>query len=170
MSAVGRCANTPAAAALTGTPALTSRQVEIVQLAAVGRTARQSARQLGLSERTVQGHLAQARQRIGAASTGELIARVMMSDVIMFTNRDISEHDHEKAGELTRPGKTAGDRVGRRGRPTMMTPDRLATAREMLSSHTVTEIARKLGVSRGTVYAHMHAILACEVGTKVFGS
>ena len=38
--------------------------------------------------------------------------------------------------------------------------DRLAQANEMLAAHTVKEVAAKLGVSRGTLYAHMQEIRA----------
>jgi transposase-like protein len=39
-----------------------------------------------------------------------------------------------------------------------MTASRLAQARELLGSHTITDIATKLGVSRRTLYAHMRRI------------
>lgn len=53
---------------------LTPRQVEIVQLVVGGRTARQIGGLLGLSTRTVEGHLHQARQRVGASTVAELVA------------------------------------------------------------------------------------------------
>jgi DNA-binding CsgD family transcriptional regulator len=46
-----------------------------------------------------------------------------------------------------------------------MTPARIAIARELLPTHSITETAKKLGVSRGTVYAHMDLITSAE-GTK----
>jgi DNA-binding CsgD family transcriptional regulator len=52
----------------------------------------------------------------------------------------------------------AGQRSRQRGRPTVMTASRLAQARELLGSHTITDIATKLGVSRRTLYAHMRRI------------
>jgi transposase-like protein len=39
-----------------------------------------------------------------------------------------------------------------------MTHERLAAARELLTAYTVTQVARKLGVSRTTLYAHLDAI------------
>ncbi|AGL15147.1 hypothetical protein L083_1637 [Actinoplanes sp. N902-109] len=47
---------------------------------------------------------------------------------------------------------------GRRGgRPRKMTPEKIAVARQMYASQTFTvdQIARTLGVTRGTVYAHL---------------
>jgi hypothetical protein len=49
-----------------------------------------------------------------------------------------------------------------RGRPTVMTPDRLAAARELLLRHPATQVARKLGISRTTLYAYRDAIIARE--------
>jgi DNA-binding CsgD family transcriptional regulator len=43
-----------------------------------------------------------------------------------------------------------------------MTASRLARARELLGSHTITEIAAKLGVSRRTLYAHMRQVRDVE--------
>jgi AcrR family transcriptional regulator len=39
-----------------------------------------------------------------------------------------------------------------------MTPERLSAARELLRDHTISEVARKLGISRTTLYAHLSAI------------
>lgn len=164
---------------------LTPRQTEVVQLAANGMNARQIGRYLGLSVRTVEGHVARARRRIGAVSLTELVARAAATGVvspgaipagpegvrpsggastaecvIMFRNLSISEHDHQ-AHSHSMP--TEDPKQGTRGRPTLMTPDRIEAAAEMLSSHTVTQIARKLGVSRGTVHAHMQAIKAAQM-------
>jgi len=161
---------------------LTPRETEVVQLAANGRNTSQIGRELGLSARTVEDHLARARRRIGAATTAELVARVVAAGivspgampagpgdrrrrggtaraeyVIMFRKSNISEHD-QRASRVP----TENER-GKRGRPTVMTPDRIDAAAEMLSSHPVTQIARKLGVSRGTVYAHMRAIQAAQL-------
>lgn len=63
---------------------LTPRQREVVQLAANGRTAGQSARTLGLSVRTVQDYLEQARRRAGAASTAELVAWAVSAGIVAY--------------------------------------------------------------------------------------
>jgi DNA-binding CsgD family transcriptional regulator len=161
---------------------LTRRETEVVQLAANGRNTSQIGRELGLSVRTVEDHLARARRRTGAATTAELVARVVAAGIvfpgaipaapgdrrrrggtaraeyaIMFRKSNISEHDYRASC-----GPTGNER-GKRGRPTVMTPDRINAAAEMLSSHSVIQIARKLGVSRGTVYAHMPAIQAARL-------
>jgi DNA-binding CsgD family transcriptional regulator len=52
---------------------------------------------------------------------------------------------------------------GHGGRPTVMTQDRIEAARAMLPSHSIKEIARKIGVSRSTLYAHMNVIQSCTV-------
>ena len=51
-------------------------------------------------------------------------------------------------------------RVG--GRPTVMTPEKIAAARSLLPDNSVSAIARMLGVSRGTLHSHMAAITAGE--------
>jgi hypothetical protein len=62
-----------------------------------------------------------------------------------------------------RPGGPGQPATGARGgRPTVMTPTRVEAARELLPVHRVTEIARKLGVSRSTLYAHMDTILGAD--------
>jgi len=50
----------------------------------------------------------------------------------------------------------ARGRVG--GRPSVMTPEKLAAARALLPDNSISAIARIVGVSRGTIYAHMDAI------------
>lgn len=53
---------------------LTARQVEVLDLAAHGLSGRQIGRRLGISARTVEGHLSQMRRRTGAHSEAELTA------------------------------------------------------------------------------------------------
>lgn len=62
-----------------------------------------------------------------------------------------------------RPGRHGPERR-RPGRPTVMTPERIAAARELLRDHTVTEVARKLGVGRTTLHQHMAVITATGPG------
>jgi DNA invertase Pin-like site-specific DNA recombinase len=66
-------------------------------------------------------------------------------------------------GGISEQSATGGyDRSGglrkRPGRPTVMTDQLIAAARELLAAHTVAAVARKLGVSRTTLYAHMDEI------------
>jgi len=49
-------------------------------------------------------------------------------------------------------------RVG--GRPTVMTAEKITAARALLVETSIAAIARHIGVSRGTLYAHMDAIVA----------
>jgi DNA invertase Pin-like site-specific DNA recombinase/DNA-binding CsgD family transcriptional regulator len=53
---------------------LTVRQAEVLQLAGCGLSAKQIARRLGISVRTVEDHFGAMRQRTGAHNQGELIA------------------------------------------------------------------------------------------------
>jgi transposase-like protein len=41
-----------------------------------------------------------------------------------------------------------------------MTPEKIAAAQSLLPEHSISAIARMVGVSRGTLYAHMDAITA----------
>jgi DNA-binding CsgD family transcriptional regulator len=159
------------------------RQIQVLQGMADGLTAREVARALGISKRTVEGHLRTLRELTGARSIGELCAlggaagwvtpsrqahvrpvghgmregaavpRVAGScpGTVPFLNKSISS-DRIAPGRMTARG----------GRPTVMTPERIAAARELLPSHTITEMAGKLGVSRGTLYAHMHVIVSAD--------
>jgi DNA-binding CsgD family transcriptional regulator len=53
---------------------LTRRQAEVLRLAINGLYAKEIARELGISVRTVEGHIATMRKRSGARSLGELTA------------------------------------------------------------------------------------------------
>lgn len=53
---------------------LTSRQAEVLRLAAAGLVAKEIARRLGISVRTVEGHLGVMRQRTGTRNMAELAA------------------------------------------------------------------------------------------------
>jgi DNA-binding CsgD family transcriptional regulator len=154
-----------------------------MRLAVSGKTAKQSARCLGISVRTVEEYRAQARERVGVASIGELIAWAVAQGIVSPETTSLEAQDERRGADVgqseTSPrrimskngGISEHDRrenhaiigaVGRRrrGRPTVMSVDRLAQASEMLAAHTVKEVAAKLGVSRGTLYAHMHEIRA----------
>jgi DNA-binding CsgD family transcriptional regulator len=58
-------------------PLLTPRQTDVVRLAVLGLTAKESARRLGISKNTVDEHLREARLRLGAATKSQLIARAV---------------------------------------------------------------------------------------------
>jgi DNA-binding NarL/FixJ family response regulator len=160
--------------AADGQTRLTPRQEQVVRLASGGMPAKEIARHLGISKRTVEDHFNAARERLGAANRMELITRALQSGVTMPVAAPVGE-EVRSCPEMTRfldihaDNKHHGaDRQGfdlrpvhdgrRRGRPTVMTHERLAAARELLTAHTVTQVARKLGVSRTTLYAHWDAI------------
>lgn len=61
---------------------LTERQREIVEFLRYGRTQEEVGRLLGLSASTVQNLLAEARQRLGVATTTELVAEALLNGEI----------------------------------------------------------------------------------------
>jgi two-component system, NarL family, nitrate/nitrite response regulator NarL len=61
--------------ARASTPELTARQVEVMQRVCCGRSSKEIARELGVSERTVKDHLAVIFLRLGVNSRAEAVAR-----------------------------------------------------------------------------------------------
>jgi len=73
----------------------------------------------------------------------------------------LAEFLRELIVEGTREGLEAARARGRvGGRPPVMTPEKIAAARSLLPDNSISAIARMVGVSRGTLYAHMDAITA----------
>lgn len=74
----------------------------------------------------------------------------------------LAEFERDLIRERTHAGLAAARARGRRGgRPSVMTPDKLAVARGMYASreHTVAAITATIGVSRASVYRHLpHAM------------
>lgn len=129
---------------------LTPRQTQLVELAASGMPAKEIARYLGISKATVDGHFKAARERTGARNMAGLIGICANESAVSGSCSEITYFlDSCRRG---RP----------RGRPTVMTPDRLAAARELLRTHPVAQVARKLGISRTTLYTHRAAITASD--------
>ena len=62
----------PGAAAAAGE--LTPRQLQVAALIAEGRTNRQIAEQLGIEERSAEGHVERIRERLGVTSRSEVAA------------------------------------------------------------------------------------------------
>ncbi len=188
---------------------LTPRQEEVVGLAANGLTAKEIARRLGLSKRTVDEHFDAARARTGTVSRAELIAWAMASAAVRPAarpepGRGVAEvrgsgaftppapapggaraarakiakipgkRVTDESGFVSNPlrggtagahGDTAAPRAPgpsprrRGGRPPLITPERAAAARDLLAAgHTIAETARRLRVSRASLYAHLDAI------------
>lgn len=140
----------------------TVRQREVLWGVVNGLTAKEVARRLGISVRTVEGHLRAVRQLTGARSMGELCA--------LSVARGWVTPQQAPAGAAPEPGGPCPETVEscsetrghhrRGGRPTVMTPQRIVAARELLRTQTVKETARNLRVSRSTLYAHMDVITA----------
>ncbi len=186
------------------------RRKQVLQGMADGLTAREVARRLGISRRTVEGHLRALREMTGTRSMGQLCAVGVAEGWVTPGRRlpgrtagdpgppdgaDVPPAGRDGAGApyarrdgagapsagrscpetsqfldnliamdlsplenpaASEPGPGRGHPRGRRrrGRPTVMTPERVAEARQLLPTHSMTDIARKLGVSRATLYAH----------------
>lgn len=64
------------------TPHLTGRQAEVLAMIAAGRTQKQAAQQLGLSKKSIEVHLGQARRRAGCLTTGHLIAAAVRAGLV----------------------------------------------------------------------------------------
>ncbi|MDR2565925.1 MAG: recombinase family protein [Bifidobacteriaceae bacterium] len=100
-----------------------------------------------LGERGV--HLRSVTDQIDTASpAGRLVFHVFAA---------LAEFEADLIRERTVAGLAAAKDRGRPGgRPTAMTPQRIAAARQLLADgKSVAEVARTLGVSRGAVYANL---------------
>jgi DNA-binding CsgD family transcriptional regulator len=136
----------------------TARQREVLRGVVNGLTAKEVARRLGISTRTVEGHLHALRRLTGARSMGELCALSVAEGWVTPLRRSevMAGPCPEKVGlcaETAIPGS-------RSGRPTVMTPQLVAAARQLMRTHTAKETARSLRISRSTLYAHMDVIVA----------
>lgn len=66
--------------------ALTARELEVLQLAARGLTNRAIGSELGISDRTVQGHLANIYGKLGASSRTEAVTQALQRGWIVLEN------------------------------------------------------------------------------------
>ncbi len=64
-------------------PSYSPRQREIIRLLALGKTVADAARIMGCSVATAQDHLAQAKQKVGARTNPELIAKSIDKNVVL---------------------------------------------------------------------------------------
>lgn len=72
----------------------------------------------------------------------------------------LAEFLRENIADGTGEGLGAARARSRPGRPTVMTAEKIAAARVLLPKNSITAVARQIGVSRGTLYAHMDALTA----------
>ena len=63
-------------------PSLTSRERHCLTLAASGLSAKQMAKEMGISEKTVELHLSRVRKKYGARTTAQAIATSMVLTII----------------------------------------------------------------------------------------
>jgi DNA-binding CsgD family transcriptional regulator len=131
-----------------------------VELAQRGLAAKEIARELGISKRTVEAHLSEARRRVDVASTAALVGSVTAGDRAPDSESSFSCSENAGISEQGTTGARTAPQLDRRrrGRPTVMTDDMVAKARLLLYSHSISDIARNLGVGRTTIYAHMNEI------------
>ena len=61
---------------------LTPRQVEVVRLAVLGLTAKETARRLGISKNTVDEHLCEARRRVGVRTKSRLVGWAVTEGIV----------------------------------------------------------------------------------------
>lgn len=99
--------------------------------------------------RTVDGYFSEARRRTGAKTRIELVAATATRGELVAATGSCPK-------STSFPGKIT--RTGRRGRPSVVTPDVIDVIRELLPALTLKAIAEKIGISRSTLYAHMHEI------------
>lgn len=86
---------------------LTTRQVEVLRLAACGLSGKQIARHLGISVRTVEEHFYAMRDRIGTRSQGELIACAVAAGLVIV--------DFSRPGRPGNARGVTGERLRRSG-------------------------------------------------------
>lgn len=86
---------------------LTTRQAEVLGLAALGFSRKEIGRHLGISVRTVEAHFSGMRRRTGARSDGELIARAAAAGTVtpgISPPRRSAGHGEAPAQESPKPG------------------------------------------------------------------
>jgi len=71
---------------------LTEREVEVIELTASGGTNKAIGHQLGISERTVQNHLAKIFQKLNVQSRTEAVMKAISLGIIAPVNSDNSRH------------------------------------------------------------------------------
>jgi DNA-binding CsgD family transcriptional regulator len=65
-----------------GSPELSSRELEVVELVVLGHTNREIGEQLSISMRTVQSHLASAMEKLGARSRTQLAVLALCGGLV----------------------------------------------------------------------------------------
>ena len=100
-----------------------------------------------------------AKAGVGFRSLSESIDTTTANGKLFFSIMGaLAEFERDLIRERTMAGLAAARARGRvGGRPPVMTPEKVAVARQMYDSkeHTVEAIAKTLGVSRKTIYRHL---------------
>lgn len=141
---------------------LTARQMQILQLAAEDLPAKQIARELCISVRTVEWHFAAMRSRTGCVTVGGLTAWAVASGIVAAPRTPRPGYAGNAPAISGHP--LAGSHPPR-GRPRLMTAEKIAEASRLFGTVPLTRLARHIGVSRGTLYTHMPAIKAAKAAT-----
>lgn len=180
----GGCGNSGGQAASSA--GLTPREEQVVRMAADGLSSKEIARALGIAKRTVDGHFGHARKRAAAKTRTELVAMVLSQaadpgddlaaagpDDVASPGRQDVKAAEPRAGscpenspfpdKINQIADVPSDDVrshGRvhRGRPTVITPEVIDAIRALRRTHTLKAIAQKTGISRSTLYVHLHEV------------
>lgn len=153
---------------------LTPREEQVVRMAAGGLSSKEIARALGIAKRTVDGHFSHARKRAEAKTRTELVVMVLSQAADAGGNlaglgrgEAASPGGRDTKGSPPRNGScpestSFPDKITHaaadRGRPTVITPQVIDAIRELRPTHTLKAIAQKIGISRSTLYAHIHEL------------
>jgi DNA-binding CsgD family transcriptional regulator len=106
---------------------------------------------------TTAGHEIQDQRVMSARDHGSLPENRQISEPVVA--EPIVDRNVLPAAQCSFTAAADSQQEPRRvGRTTVMTPDRVAAARELMSHYPLTQVARKLGVSRTTLYSHMAMI------------
>ena len=93
---IDRLLKVPDSALTNGTPHLTDREQEVLELILLARSNREIARHLGIEERTVKSHVGRLMRKTGADNRIELTMRALNRPLLPHTHPHSSHHPHSK--------------------------------------------------------------------------
>lgn len=93
---IDRLLKVPDSSLTNGTPHLTDREREVLELILLARSNREIARQLGIEERTVKSHVGRLMRKTGADNRIELTMRALNRPLLPHTHPHSHHHPHSK--------------------------------------------------------------------------
>lgn len=129
-----------------------ANRVELIAMAVESGIARHHPDPADANPRSARGQRRSRRDDAGAGTVFGNHEISRQNDLVSATPLDGSSMPAVHATRATR------DISRHPGRPTVMTPERVEAARELLPQYTVTEVARKIGIGRTTLHAHLTEI------------